>query len=35
MSSYMDEYLKWLEDSYFDEETRAELESIKGDEKEG
>ena len=34
MSSYMDEYLKWLEDSYFDDETKAELESIKGDEKE-
>ncbi len=30
----MDEYLKWLEDSYFDDETKAELESIKGDEKE-
>ena len=30
----MEEYKKWLDDPYFDEETRAELGSIKDDEKE-
>lgn len=31
---YMEEYKRWCEDSYFDEATRAELLSIKDDEKE-
>ena len=30
----MDAYKAWLENPYFDEETTAELEAIKGDEKE-
>ena len=30
----MANYMSWLENPYFDEDTRAELESIKGDEKE-
>ncbi|MBR3041794.1 MAG: phospho-sugar mutase [Eubacterium sp.] len=34
MSDFMEAYKKWLEDPYFDEDTRAELESIKDDEKE-
>ena len=34
MSNFMEEYKKWLDDPYFDEETRAELGSIKDDEKE-
>ena len=34
MSNFMEEYKKWLDDPYFDAETRAELESIKDDEKE-
>lgn len=34
MSNYMDAYKAWLENPYFDEETTAELEAIKGDEKE-
>ena len=32
--SYMDEYRKWIQDPYFDEATRKELEAIGGDEKE-
>ena len=31
---YMDEFNFWLSDSYFDEETKKELEAIKGNEKE-
>jgi len=31
---YLDEYKKWLTDSYFDEATKKELEAIKDDEKE-
>ncbi len=31
---YRDEYIKWCTDSYFDEDTRAELEQIKDDETE-
>lgn len=31
---YMEEFKFWLEDSYFDEETRKELQAIQGDEKE-
>lgn len=31
---YMDEFNFWLSDSYFDEDTKKELEAIKGDEKE-
>lgn len=31
---YMDEFNFWLSDSYFDENTKKELEAIKGDEKE-
>ena len=34
MSDFMANYMSWLENPYFDEDTRAELESIKGDEKE-
>ena len=34
MSDFMEAYKKWLEDPYFDEETRAELEAIKDDTKE-
>ena len=34
MSNYMDVYQSWLDNPYFDEETTAELEAIKGDEKE-
>ena len=34
MSDYMTNYQKWCDDPYFDEETRAELASIKGDDKE-
>ena len=34
MSNFMEEYKKWLDDPYFDEETRAELGSIQDDEKE-
>ena len=32
--SYMDEYRFWLEDSYFDEDTKAELKAIEQNEKE-
>ena len=32
--SYQDEYRKWLEDPWFDDETKAELKAIEGDEKE-
>ena len=32
--NYQDVYESWLSDSYFDEETKKELESIRGDEKE-
>ena len=31
---YMEVYKSWLENPYFDEETKAELKSIEGDEKE-
>ena len=34
MSDFMEAYKKWLEDPYFDADTRAELESIKDDAKE-
>ena len=34
MSDFMSSYQKWVTDPYFDEETRAELEAIKDDEKE-
>ncbi|MBO4591397.1 MAG: phospho-sugar mutase, partial [Eubacterium sp.] len=34
MSDYMTNYQKWCDDPYFDEETRTELASIKGDDKE-
>ena len=34
MSDFMTNYKSWLDNPYFDEETRAELESIKNDEKE-
>ncbi|NLY47676.1 MAG: phospho-sugar mutase [Clostridiales bacterium] len=34
MMKYLDEYKKWLTDSYFDEATKKELEAIKDDEKE-
>ncbi|SEP78019.1 phosphoglucomutase [Lachnospiraceae bacterium NE2001] len=34
MSDFMTNYKSWLENPYFDEKTRAELESIKDDEKE-
>ncbi len=32
--SYQEEYRKWLEDPWFDDETKAELKAIEGDEKE-
>jgi len=32
--SYMDNYNFWLKDSYFDQDTKDELEAIKGNEKE-
>ena len=32
--SYMDEYLFWLEDDYFDQDTKKELEAISGNETE-
>ncbi len=34
MSDFMTNYQKWVSDPYFDEQTKAELESIKDDEKE-
>ena len=32
--AYMDEYKFWLEDSYFDEKTKAELKAIENNEAE-
>ena len=34
MAEYMDIYRSWLNDPFFDEETRAELKAIEGDENE-
>ncbi len=34
MVNYKDEYKKWCTDSYFDEETKAELQALEGNEAE-